>query len=87
MLSPQSSSRLCPSTPQLFDATVSPLQPDSRTAFTRFMGTPLKPKPPTSRKDPSLIPAIAESGSLYILENLNRRASLAASIVQIVIIK
>lgn len=46
MLSPQSVSRSFPSTPQLLEAMVRFLAPESRMALTRFMGTPQKPKPP-----------------------------------------
>jgi hypothetical protein len=37
-------------------------------AFIKFMGTPHRPKPPASMKDPFLIPPIASAGVLNSLE-------------------
>lgn len=81
MLNPQSYSRLAPSTPQLLDAIVKLEAFESLIALTRFIGTPLNPKPPTRRKDPSFTPSIALRGSLYIFEKQCNFLSVEASIV------
>ena len=67
MLSPQSSSRVFPSTPQLLDAIVRLVASDRRTALIRFIGTPQNPKPPTRRNEPCVMPYMALRGLLNIL--------------------
>lgn len=54
-------------TPQLLEATTRFVTPESLTAWIKFIGTPLMPKPPTNRKEPLVIPSIASLGELQIL--------------------
>lgn len=67
--SPQSALPSLSPTPQLFEAMVRFLTPEILTAWMRFIGTPQMPKPPTSKSEPSLMPLMAYSALLQILEN------------------
>jgi len=42
-------------------------------AFTRFIGTPQNPKPPTSKNESSFTPYRALEASVYIFEKRNER--------------
>lgn len=66
--SPQSFLPSLSPTPQLLEAMVRSLTPDSLMALIRFMGTPQMPKPPTRRKELLLIPLMASWGEVQILE-------------------